>query len=93
MCAVRSAPSPPSGHLFIFFNRRKDQVRILFGIAAATWVGQAIERVVSRCPAPGLTPEALARIEAAELSLILEGARLQGAQLRPRWQPPAPQSP
>jgi len=32
-----------------------------------------------------------ARIEAAEL--ILEGVQLQGAQRRPRWQPPAPQSP
>ena len=49
--------SPLSGHLFIFFNRRKDQVRILFWDRSGYVVwAKRLERVASRCPAPGPTP-------------------------------------
>jgi transposase len=76
------------GHLFVFFTRRRDRVRIVYwdrnGIAMWT---KRIEQGKFRwgVAADG---EACARsVEAAELGLILEGIDLRGARRRPRWQP------
>lgn len=86
--------SPLSGHLFIFFNRRRDQVRILFWDRSGYVVwAKRLERGRFALPRDWTDSTVPARIEAAELSLILEGVQLQGAQRRPRWQPPAPQGP
>jgi transposase len=79
---------PLSGHLFVFRNRRCDQVRILF------WDrnGYALfaKRLTRGCfhfawkPVAGATH---VEVEAAELALMLEGIDLSGARRRPRWQP------
>jgi transposase len=83
---------PLSGHLFIFFNRRRDQVRILFWDRSGYVVwAKRLERGRFALPSAWADSAAPARIEAAELGLILEGVKLQGAQRRSRWQPPAPQ--
>ena len=79
---------PLSGHLFVFFSKRRDRVRIVYwdrnGIAMWT---KRLERGRFR-PAFStdgrLVPHA---IEAAELALIIEGIDLANAQRRPRWQP------
>jgi transposase len=79
---------PLSGHLFVFRNRRGDQVRILF------WDRNGYALYAKRLargrfhfawkPCAGATH---VEVEAAELSLMLEGIDLAGARRRPRWQP------
>lgn len=82
---------PFSGYLFVFFSKRRDRVRIVYwdrdGIAMWT---KRLERGRFR---PGLSADgspAASFIEAAELSLILEGIDLAGARRRPRWIPAPP---
>ena len=80
---------PLSGHLFVFFNRRKDRTKILFwdrsGLALYY---KRIEK--GRFQIAGLQAAGAGRgaeIEAAELMLILEGITLQGARRRTRFVP------
>jgi transposase len=79
---------PLSGHLFIFFSRRCDRVRIIYwdrnGLAMWT---KRLERGRYR-PAFDLDgPLSSRTIEAAQLALIVEGIDLAGARHRARWQP------
>lgn len=80
--------SPLSGHLFVFFNRRRDQVRILYWDrhGYALW-GKRLERGRFALTPKLQTPGGPAMVEAAELQLILEGITLSGARKRPRWEP------
>jgi transposase len=76
------------GHLFIFFTRRRDRVRIIYwdrnGVAMWT---KRIELGRFRFQSDGDEAVNVRAIEAAELALVLEGIDLQGARRRPRWQP------
>ena len=76
------------GHLFVFFTRRRDRVRIVYwdrnGIAM--W-SKRLERGRFR-PAFAADGRLIATaVEAAELALVLEGIDLAGARRRPRWEP------
>jgi transposase len=79
---------PLSGHLFIFFSKRRERVRIVYWDrnGFAMW-SKRLERG-RFCPifSAGGNLQAHA-IEAAELALIIEGIDLSGARRRPRWQP------
>lgn len=81
---------PLSGHLFVFFNRRRTLVKILY------WDRNGFCLVAKRLERGtfGL-PEAAERggveMEAAELGLLLEGIDLRGARRRRRWTPAARQ--
>jgi transposase len=77
---------PLGGHLFIFFSRRYDRVRIVYWDrnGFAMWT-KRLERGRFR-PAFN-TDGVLVAVEAAELALIVEGIELAGARKRPRWQP------
>lgn len=85
---------PLSGHLFVFFNRRRDQVRILFWDRSGyvLWA-KRLERGRFRLPAPWIHGGLHAQIEAAELALCLEGIDLSCAKRRPRWTPPVESPP
>lgn len=85
---------PLSGHLFIFFNRRRDQVRILFWDRSGyvLWA-KRLERGRFRLPQQWTRSGSHAQIESAELSLCLEGIDLTRAKRRPRWTPPEPSPP
>ena len=90
MVIVRDAfrQDPLSGHLFVFFSKRCDRVRIVYWDrdGFAMWT-KRLERGRFRptFSADGkLAPRA---IESAELGLIIEGIDLAGARRRPRWQP------
>lgn len=76
------------GHLFIFFTRRRDRVRIIYwdrnGVAMWT---KRIELGRFRFQSDGDEAVNVRAIEAVELALVLEGIDLQGARRRPRWQP------
>jgi transposase len=81
---------PLSGHLFIFFSKRCDRVRIVY------WDRNGFAMWTKRLEKGRFRPTFCADgrlssivIEAAELALIVEGIELAGAKRRPRWQPAA----
>jgi transposase len=78
---------PFCGHLFVFFNKRKDQVRVLFWDRNGfSILAKRLEKGCFNLPLSeaGATH---VNIEAVELALILEGIDLHQAKRRPRWTP------
>lgn len=79
---------PLSGHLYVFFSRRCDRVRIVYwdrnGIAM--W-SKRLERGRFRPTFAADAALSASAVEFAELALVLEGIDLAGARRRPRWQP------
>jgi transposase len=79
---------PLSGHLFVFSNRKRDRIKILYwdrdGYAA--WM-KRLERGTYRWPSP-----ASDHVEwtAAELAAVLGGIDLEATRKRPRFAPAAP---
>ena len=75
---------PFSGHLFVFFNRPRDRVKVLVWDRGGfvIWY-KRLEEGSFRLPASSGVLE----IEAAELALILEGIELAGSLRRPRFAP------
>lgn len=88
---VRNAlrQEPMSGHLFVFRGRRGHMLRILFWDRSG-WAlySKRLEKGVFHLPVD--VPDGTQRIEveAAELSMMLEGIDLRSARRRPRWHPP-----
>jgi len=86
---------PFAGHLFVFFNRGADRVKVLW------WDGDGFALFAKRlergrfrvfAEPPAATQHAL-EMPAAELALILQGIDLRGARRRRGWSPrPAPVS-
>ncbi len=79
---------PLTGHLFVFFSKRCDRVRIVYWDrnGFAMWM-KRLERGRFR---PSFSEDgrlAVSPIEAAELGLVIEGLDLRGARRRPRWEP------
>lgn len=79
---------PLSGHLFIFFSRRCDRVRVVY------WDRSGFAMWSKRLEVGRFSPAfcsdgrlAASAIESAELGLLLEGIDLAGARRRPRWKP------
>jgi transposase len=81
---------PLSGHLFIFFSKRCDRVRIVYWDrnGYAMWT-KRLEKGRFRPTFSSDQRLSSVAIEAAELALIVEGIELAGARRRPRWQPTA----
>lgn len=80
---------PLSGHLFVFFSRRGDRVKILFWDRSGfcLWY-KRLEQGVFRLPqslADAVNPE----VALTDLSLILEGIDLSEAQRRKRYAAPS----
>ena len=75
-----------SGHLFVFFNRRRDRTKILYWdrTGLAVWA-KRLERGVFTLPTACDPSVALS---AAELGLILEGINLNGAKRQRRYVAP-----
>ena len=81
---------PLSGHLFIFFSKRCDRVRIVYWDrnGYAMWT-KRLEKGRFRPSFSSGGGLSSVTIEAAELALIVEGIELAGARRRPRWHPSA----
>lgn len=80
---------PLSGHLFVFFNRRRDRVKALLWDRSGLclWY-KRIERGRFQLAAlDAYRGGRHAEVEAAELMLILEGITLKDAKRRPRFVP------
>lgn len=77
--------NPFSGHLFVFQNRRRDRVKILF------WSPGGFALFYKRLEKGKFHfPKGEAKsveVEAADLSLLLEGIDLAGAKRRPKFVP------
>jgi transposase len=74
---------PFSGHLFVFFNRPRDRVKLLFWDRSGFCLYyKRLERGAFCLPQ---IEGASAEIEAAELALILEGIELAGARRQKRF--------
>jgi transposase len=80
---------PFSGHLFVFFNRRRDRVKVLFWDRSGLCIWyKRIEKGRFRLTSlEALRDGQGAEVEAAELALILEGIDLSGARRRERFMP------
>ena len=79
---------PLSGHLFVFFNRRRDRTKILFFDRTGLCLYyKRIEKGVFRLAALEQGGRQRAEVEAPELALILEGIELANARHRPRFVP------
>jgi transposase len=81
---------PLSGHVFVFVNRRRNQVKLLVWTRGGfTIVHKRLERGTFTFPAR-VTGEAVSvAIDAHELSMLLEGIDLAQARSSARWEPPA----
>jgi transposase len=77
------AQDPLSGHLFAFFNRRADRVKILYWDRSGfcLWY-KRLERGVFHLPRAGTSR---LELDAAELMLLLDGIELATVTRRPRY--------
>lgn len=79
---------PLSGHVFLFLNRRRTQVKLLvFTRGGFTIVHKRLERGCFTFPARVTTEAARVEIDAHELSALLEGLLPSTAPSARRWAP------
>jgi transposase len=79
---------PLSGHVFVFLNRRRNQVKlILWTRGGFTIVHKRLER--GRFTFPARVTENIASIEidVHELAMLLEGIDVRRARTSERWEP------
>jgi len=80
---------PLCGHLFVFLNRRADQVQILFFDRTGYCIMKKRLEVGTFRVARSVEGEAThVQVDAAELALMLEGIDLRGAKRQKRWRAP-----
>jgi len=89
---VRSvlARDPLSGHVFVFLNRRRNQVKLLLWTRGGfTIVHKRLERGRFSFPAHVTSGATSVPIDAHELSMLLEGIDMVHVRASRRWEPPA----
>ena len=81
---------PLSGHVFVFLNRRKNQVKLIVWTRGGfTIVHKRLERGTFTFPAR-IAPDVLSvAIDVHELAMLLEGIDVSRAKTKRRWEPPA----
>ncbi len=79
------AADPFSGHLFVFLNRRRDRVKILYWDKSGycLWY-KRLEAGQFHFPTTGFEQESM-ELEMGPLTLMLEGIDLSGARRRKRF--------
>ncbi len=84
---------PLSGHLFVFLNRRGDQIRLLFfDRTGYCIVSKRLERGTFRLVRRAADGSQHVEVDSGELGLMLEGIELEGAKRRTRWRAPRPEA-
>ena len=80
---------PLSGSLFVFFNRRRDRVKILYWgqVGYCIWYQQLQKGTYQLPPQENLHDQAARELTRSQLSLILDGIDLSSVRQRPRFQP------
>lgn len=78
---------PLSGHIFIFFNRRRTMAKlILWTRGGFTVVAKRLERGTFSVPRVSEGDDCV-ELDIHELALLLEGVSWEGRRLSPRWEP------
>jgi transposase len=81
---------PLSGHVFVFLNRRKNQVKLIVWTRDGfTIVHKKLERGTFTFPARVASNVPSVAIDVHELAMLLEGIDVSRAKNKPRWEPPA----
>lgn len=84
---------PLSGHVFVFLNRRRNQVKlILWTRGGFTIIHKRLERGTFTFPARVVDGAASVMIDVHELAVLLEGIVVDELKTKPRWEP-SPRSP
>ncbi len=84
------AKDPLSGHVFVFLNRRKTQVKLLLWTRGGfTIVTKRLERGTFTFPARVTAEASSVEVDVHELSMLLEGIDVTRARTSRRWEPPA----
>jgi len=84
------AKDPLSGHVFVFLNRRKTQVKLLLWTRGGfTIVTKRLERGTFTFPGRVTSEAASVEVDVHELSMLLEGIDVRTARTSKRWEPPA----
>lgn len=84
------ARDPLSGHVFVFLNRRKNQVKLLAWTRGGfTVVHKRLERGRFTFPRQVTSEAKCVAIDVHELSMLLEGIDLGRGCASTRWEPPA----
>ena len=82
---------PMSGHLFVFRNKRRTLMKLLFWDRTGFVIlAKRLSRGTFRLPVEVSEGTKVLELEAAQLGLMLEGLDLRGAKQRRRWHPKAP---
>jgi len=78
-----------SGHLFLFFNRRRDRVKVLYFVGDGLVIFyKRLERGTFEAPAAlgsEQDPSSGVELRLSDLTLILEGIELSSVKRRRRW--------
>lgn len=81
---------PLSGHVFVFLNRRKTQVKLLLWTRGGfTIVHKRLEKGRFAFPRQVIDQASCVALDAHELSMLLEGIDMSGARISRRWEPAA----
>jgi transposase len=81
---------PLSGHVFVFLNRRKNQVKLLVWTRGGfTIIHKRLERGTFAFAQQVTSQAQSVEIDAHELSMLLEGVDVSRARVSSRWEPPA----
>ncbi len=84
------AKDPLSGHVFVFLNRRKTQVKLLVWTRGGfTIVHKRLERGTFSFAAQVTETARSVEIDVHELSMLLEGIDVAHVRSSRRWEPPA----
>ncbi len=79
---------PLSGHLYVFANRKRNRIKLLYFDGTGTWVcAKRLGR--GRFAWPPTTEPGALRILAEELTLLLSGIDLDKTRTRRWWRPAA----
>jgi transposase len=79
---------PLSGHVFVFLNKRRTQVKLLVWTRGGfTIVHKRLERGTFCFPAHVTSEATSVAIDAHELTMLLEGIELAQARTKARWEP------
>lgn len=82
---------PMSGHLFVFRNRRKTLIKMIFWDRTGFLIlAKRLSRGTFNLPFDAPKDASVLEIEAAQLGLMLEGIDLRGSRRRKRWVPRKP---
>ena len=78
---------PQSGHLFVFFNKRRNRIKLLYFDGTGLWVAaKRLEKGTFSWPKASRADQKKLKLDPQALQLILDGVDLRGASMRPWYE-------